>query len=216
MRTEIGGRTVLVPTDARMHQSCASRGLWCLASVFVAGAVCALPATSAFADISPTVNVGAGVRTSSAVTDPSGGKKVEATNLDSVRLYVSGSITGRFSFMFNTEVQKRPACRRPQHPGPRRGRPISLLGPTQHLGRPISPAQRSRQQVRPLLLEPVERLQRWRTGRSQVGINNPSEFSPVNSIEILIWVAVADAFGKKTFSRVIGSLRPPRCSTRRD
>jgi hypothetical protein len=108
MRTEITRRTVLVPRYARMHQLCPSRGLRCAALVTLAGAAFGLPATSAFADISPTVNVGAGVRTSFDVTDPTGGKKTESTNLDSVRLYVSGSITDQFSFMFNTEYKGSP------------------------------------------------------------------------------------------------------------
>ena len=108
MRTEIPRRTVLVPRYARMHQSSPSRGLRCMALLALAGSAFGLHATSALADISPTVNVGAGVRTSFDVTDPTDGKKVESTNLDSVRLYVSGSITDQFSFMFNTEYKGSP------------------------------------------------------------------------------------------------------------
>jgi hypothetical protein len=74
----------------------------------LAGVISTLLATSAFADVSPTVTVGAGVRTSFDVTDPSDGKTIENSNLDSVRLYVSGSITDQFSFMFNTEYQGSP------------------------------------------------------------------------------------------------------------
>jgi hypothetical protein len=91
-----------------MHHSSPSRGLRCLSVVILAGVICALSATSAFADISPTVNVGAGVRTSFDVTDPSNGKTTEDANLDSVRLYISGSITDQFSFMFNTEYKGSP------------------------------------------------------------------------------------------------------------
>jgi hypothetical protein len=67
-----------------------------------------LPATSAFADFSPTVTIGAGVRTSVDFTDPTEGKTTENFNLDSVRLYVSGTITDQFSFMFNTEYNGSP------------------------------------------------------------------------------------------------------------
>ncbi len=108
MRTEIRGRTILVPTIARMHHSCTSRGLRCLGFLILGGALCALRVTSAIADISPTVNVGAGLRTSFDVTDPSKGKTTEDTNLDSIRLYISGSITDQFSFMFNTEYKGSP------------------------------------------------------------------------------------------------------------
>src|ERR1700704_5315620 len=98
MKTEIPRRTVLVPRYARMHQSSPSRGLRCIALVTLAGTAFGLHATSAFADISPTVNVGAGLRASFDVTDPTDGKKIENSNLDSVRLYVSGSIPAQVRF----------------------------------------------------------------------------------------------------------------------
>jgi hypothetical protein len=79
-------RTVLVPRYARMHQSGPSRGLRCMAPDSPRGvAAFGLRATLACADISPTVNVGAGVQASFDVTDPADGKKVEHSNLDSVR-----------------------------------------------------------------------------------------------------------------------------------
>lgn len=97
--------TVLAPGAARAHYSCARH-----IRLAVAASALALAATQAFADISPTVSVGAGVRSSFDVTDPDapGAKKVEDFNLDSIRLYVSGSVTDQIGFMFNTEYQGSP------------------------------------------------------------------------------------------------------------
>jgi hypothetical protein len=67
--------------------------------------------TAAFADdfTLPPISIGAGVRTSFDSTDPAGGKKkTDDFNLDSIRLYVSGSVTDHFKFMFNTEYQGSP------------------------------------------------------------------------------------------------------------
>jgi hypothetical protein len=111
MRSEIRTCTVLVQGAARTHQSCARQRLPGTGRAVGAAALAAATLSSApvFADdISPTVNVGAGLRTSFDVTDPSDGKKVEDFNLDSIRLYVSGSITDQFSFMFNTEYKGSP------------------------------------------------------------------------------------------------------------
>jgi hypothetical protein len=71
------------------------------------------PGSRALADDStPPISIGAGVRTRFDSTDPAGGKKTDDFNLDSIRLYVSGSVTDHFKFMFNTEYQGQPACRR--------------------------------------------------------------------------------------------------------
>src|SRR5690348_4283267 len=92
---------VLVLNTACAHQAGAqesrSRPVMPIGATALAAIV--LSSAPAFADISPTVSVGAGVRTSFDVTDPSDGKKVEDFNLDSIRLYVSGAITDQISFM---------------------------------------------------------------------------------------------------------------------
>jgi hypothetical protein len=66
------------------------------------------PASQAFADDSPPISIGAGMRTSFDTTDPSAGKKTEDFNLDSVRLYVNGAVTSNIKFTFNTEYQGSP------------------------------------------------------------------------------------------------------------
>jgi hypothetical protein len=48
------------------------------------------------------------MRTSFDTTDPSGGKKTEDFNLDSVRLYINGTVTSNIKFTFNTEYQGSP------------------------------------------------------------------------------------------------------------
>lgn len=95
--------TVLAPVRARAHHTRAR-----LAALAAAAAALGLACSQASADISPTVSVGAGVRASFDVTDPDVGKKVEDFNLDSIRLYVSGSVTDQISFMFNTEYKGSP------------------------------------------------------------------------------------------------------------
>ncbi len=91
-------RTNLVPLGVGVHRCSAVMGALAL-GIF---------SSNAHADFSPTVNVGAGLRTSFDVTDPDNGKKVEDFNLDSIRLYVSGTITDQLSFMFNTEYKGTP------------------------------------------------------------------------------------------------------------
>ncbi len=54
-------------------------------------------------DAAPAVSVGAGVRTSFAADKPDGGKESDDFTLNSMRLYVSGSITNNIKFTFNTE-----------------------------------------------------------------------------------------------------------------
>jgi len=52
---------------------------------------------------SPPVSIGAGARTSFVHTDPESGDATDAFVLDSLRLYVSGSVTKQIKFMVNTE-----------------------------------------------------------------------------------------------------------------
>lgn len=56
----------------------------------------------------PPITVGAGLRTDFEYTDLSGGKETDQFNLDSIRLYVNGSVTDHISFMFNTEYDGSP------------------------------------------------------------------------------------------------------------
>ena len=51
----------------------------------------------------PPVTIGAGARTSFVHTDPESGDATDAFLLDSLRLYVSGSVTKQIKFMVNTE-----------------------------------------------------------------------------------------------------------------
>jgi hypothetical protein len=60
-------------------------------------------ASAALADDAPSVSVGAGMRTGFASSKPDGGDTSNDFNLDSVRLYVSGSVTNDIKFTFNTE-----------------------------------------------------------------------------------------------------------------
>jgi hypothetical protein len=51
----------------------------------------------------PPISIGAGVQTSFVHNSPDGGDDSDQFNLNSVRLYVSGSATKNIKFMFNTE-----------------------------------------------------------------------------------------------------------------
>ena len=52
---------------------------------------------------SPPVTVGAGLQTSFAHTEPDGGDGTDTFLLNSIRLYVNGSVTSKIKFMFNTD-----------------------------------------------------------------------------------------------------------------
>ena len=68
------------------------------------GVTALLGASAAFADDPmPAVSVGAGMRTSFAADKPDGGKESDDFTLNSIRLYVSGSVTNNIKFTFNTE-----------------------------------------------------------------------------------------------------------------
>src|ERR1700727_1152113 len=56
----------------------------------------------------PPITIGAGIRTDFEYTDPTGGKKTDDFNLDSIRLYISGHVMDHVSFMFNTEYEGSP------------------------------------------------------------------------------------------------------------
>jgi hypothetical protein len=56
----------------------------------------------------PPISIGAGMRTDFEYNDPTGGKKSDNFNLDSIRLYVSGHVMDHVSFMFNTEYEGSP------------------------------------------------------------------------------------------------------------
>ena len=64
--------------------------------------VLALSVPSSAQTVSP-VSIGGGVRTSFVHTEPDAGDGTDAFLLDSVRLYVSGSVTDKIKIMFNTE-----------------------------------------------------------------------------------------------------------------
>jgi hypothetical protein len=51
----------------------------------------------------PTVSVGGGVRTSFQHDAPDGANSTDSFLLNSVRLYVNGSVTRKIKLMFNTE-----------------------------------------------------------------------------------------------------------------
>jgi len=114
MESECRTRTILALGTPCAHQTCAGRSCAekarprTVIPIGAAALAVMLSSAPASADFSPTINVGAGLRTSFDVTDPSAGKKVEDFNLDSIRLYVSGSITDQISFMFNTEYKGSP------------------------------------------------------------------------------------------------------------
>ena len=70
----------------------------------VLGMTALAAASAVLADDSvPPISVGAGMRTSFADEKVDGGKSTDDFDLDSVRLYVSGSVTNDIKFTFNTE-----------------------------------------------------------------------------------------------------------------
>lgn len=81
-----------------------ARGISRRAPAFAAGALLLVAGASpAFAQTTPTVSVGAGLRTSFVTTSPSGGDTTAGFGLDSARLYFNGTVTNQIKFMFNTE-----------------------------------------------------------------------------------------------------------------
>jgi len=69
----------------------------------------ALPLANALADVTlPPISVGAGVRTSFTHSAPNNGVDTDNFTLDSIRLYINGSVTDNIKFTFNTEYDGLP------------------------------------------------------------------------------------------------------------
>ena len=89
------------------HQSGALRRRWAarLGASVLLGSTALAGASAAMADVSlPPISVGAGMRTSFADEKVDGtAKSKDDFDLDSVRLYVSGSVIDNIKFTFNTE-----------------------------------------------------------------------------------------------------------------
>jgi Phosphate-selective porin O and P len=99
-------RTNVSAGTCASHQSGAPRGgpAARLAVAAVLGMTALTGASAVLADDSlPPISVGAGVRTSFENDSPSGGKATDDFDLNSIRLYVSGSVTNDIKFTFNTE-----------------------------------------------------------------------------------------------------------------
>jgi len=72
--------------------------------VALTAAAFAVPMSAAFADTAPAVTVGAGVRTSFTNTDVDGSSEdISDFDLNSARIYISGTVTDNIKVMFNTE-----------------------------------------------------------------------------------------------------------------
>jgi hypothetical protein len=101
------GRTNVSAASSASHQPGAPRGGSAarLAVAAVLGMAALACASAALADDSaPAISVGAGMRTSFQSESPDGaGKTTDDFDLNSVRLYVSGSVTNDIKFTFNTE-----------------------------------------------------------------------------------------------------------------
>jgi hypothetical protein len=100
-RVTTKGRTMLSEVVCDDPRAIARR----FAPALSASCLLLLTATSlqAQAPTTPTVSVGAGVRTSFVHTTPEAGDSTDAFALDSVRLYVNGTAAPKVKFMFNTE-----------------------------------------------------------------------------------------------------------------
>ena len=101
-------RTVLALGRPRAHQDRAERERSRTAINVAALCALSLSVPAAFADTTPTVTLGAGMRTTFDVDDPSSGDKKEDFSLTSARIYISGTVTDQISFMFNTEYNGSP------------------------------------------------------------------------------------------------------------
>jgi Phosphate-selective porin O and P len=99
-------RTNVSAGSSASHQPGAVRGGSAarLTVAAVLGMTALAAASAVLADDSvPPVSVGAGMRTSFADEKVDGSKTTDDFDLDSVRLYVSGSVTNNIKFTFNTE-----------------------------------------------------------------------------------------------------------------
>jgi len=99
-------RTNVSAQSSAPHQPGAVRGGAAarLTVAAVLGMTALTAASAVLADDSlPPISVGAGMRTSFADEKVDGAKSTDDFDLDSVRLYVSGSVTNNIKFTFNTE-----------------------------------------------------------------------------------------------------------------
>ena len=97
-RPSVKGTIVL---NRSVNRACASARVWtagvavCLFGLTFAGA--------ARAQVTPTVTIGGGVRTSFTHSDPETGDSLDRFALDNARLYVNGTVTSNIKVMFNTD-----------------------------------------------------------------------------------------------------------------
>jgi hypothetical protein len=113
----------------------------------------------------PPVSIGAGLRSSFVHTEPDG--PADGTDeflLDSVRLYVNGSVTNKIKIMFNTEYN---GSQNDVEVLDAAGQ-FAFSPEVQRLVRAVPAAERSRQPVRAVLRPPLGRLYRRRSGRLSV------------------------------------------------
>ena len=100
LRTNVSAGTSASHQPGALRSRSATR----LAVAAVLGITALTGASAALADDSlPPISVGAGMRTSFENESPSGGKSTDDFDLNSIRLYVSGSVTNNIKFTFNTE-----------------------------------------------------------------------------------------------------------------
>ena len=114
----------------------------------------------------PPISIGAGVRTAFVHNDTEE-TDVDSTDrflLDSVRLYVNGSVTQRSSSR-STPSTTAPATISTCWT---RSARFEFVGQVQHLGRPFASAERPRESVRTVLRAPLGGLHRRRAGRLPV------------------------------------------------
>ncbi len=99
-------RTIVSADPGSSHQQGAPRAGSAarLAAVAAVGFTALAGASAAWADdAAPSVTVGAGMRTSFASSEQDGGHSSNDFDLNSIRLYVGGSVTNNIKFTFNTE-----------------------------------------------------------------------------------------------------------------
>ena len=98
------GRTNVNAAAGGSHQQGAPAPAARLAVAAALGVAALAGSCAAFADDSlPPISVGAGLRTSFQSEKPDGGKATDDFDLDSIRLYISGSVTSNIKFTFDTE-----------------------------------------------------------------------------------------------------------------
>ncbi len=88
------GSARFAPTSCQIHKPGRSGAR--LALGLISATALVAPLSQALADdaAQPPITIGAGMRTDFEYTDPTGGKKSDDFNLDSIRLYVSGARDG--------------------------------------------------------------------------------------------------------------------------